>query len=219
MAASPPTKTVAVDDCHNDRDDEYLLHLQDRHDDHRMNGSPASSSPLASPPSARMRRRRLPSSSCSSSPPKGRRTPAAVLLVVLLLGVYKWTEQNAQLSTMVDKLYDQLESTQKSHEMEAVQRDYDEFKQPDLDGDDRVSRTEFDMYVRNHLANYPGMDVADYPKFADFDHDGDGYVSFKEYASQMAIQTQEAERKQSVSEEAERKKKLAAQQALKSLYK
>jgi hypothetical protein len=133
--------------------------------------------------------------------------------------VYKLTEQNAQLSTMVDKLYDQLESTQKSHEMEAVQRDYDEFKQPDLDGDDRISRTEFDMYVRNYLANYPGMDVADYPKFADFDHDGDGYVSFKEYASQMAIQTQEAERKQSVSEEAERKKKLAAQQALKSLYK
>jgi hypothetical protein len=133
--------------------------------------------------------------------------------------VYKLTEQNAQLSTMVDKLYDQLETTQKSHEMEAVQRDYDEFKQPDLDGDDRISRTEFDMYVRNYLANYPGMDVADYPKFADFDHDGDGYVSFKEYASQMAIQTQEAERKQSVSEEAERKKKLAAQQALKSLYK
>jgi hypothetical protein len=213
MAASPPTKTVAVDDCHNDRDDEYLLHLQDRHDDHRMNDSPAPSSPLASPPSARMRRRRLPSSSGSSSPPKGRCTPAAVLLlVVLLLGVYKWTEQNAQLSTMV-------ESTQKSHEMEAVQRDYEEFKQPDLDGDDRISRTEFDMYVRNYLANYPGMDVADYPKFADFDHDGDGYVSFKEYASQMAIQTQEAERKQSVSEEAERKKKLAAQQALKSLYK
>ena len=68
-----------------------------------------------------------------------------------------------------------------------IQRDYDEFKQPDIDGDDKISRAEFNMYVKNYLANYPGLTEKDYPKFDDFDHDGDGYVSFEEYAQQMAL--------------------------------
>ena len=77
--------------------------------------------------------------------------------------------------------------------MEALQREYDEFKQPDVDGDDRISRTEFNMYVKNYLSNYPGLTEKDYPKFEDFDHDHDGYVSFQEYAQQMAVQAQQAE--------------------------
>jgi hypothetical protein len=36
----------------------------------------------------------------------------------------------------------------------------------------------------------------DYPKFDDFDHDGDGYVSFQEYSQQMALQAQQAELEQ-----------------------
>jgi EF hand len=133
--------------------------------------------------------------------------------------VYKLSEQNQELTAALEKLYGQLKNTEETHELEAIQRDYEEFQQPDLDGDDRISRTEFNAYVKNYLANYPGMEAADYPKFEDFDHDGDGFVSFKEYAKQMAVQTQNAERKQAITEDAERKKKLAAQQALKSLYK
>ena len=77
--------------------------------------------------------------------------------------------------------------------MDAMQRDYDEFKQPDVDGDDRISRAEFNMYVKNYLANYPGLAEKDYPRFEDFDHDHDGFVSFSEYSQQMALQVQQAE--------------------------
>ncbi|GMH48574.1 hypothetical protein TL16_g00323 [Triparma laevis f. inornata] len=74
-----------------------------------------------------------------------------------------------------------------------MQRDYDEFKQPDLDGDDRISRSEFNLYVKNYLANYPGLAEADYPRFDDFDHDRDGSISFQEYAQQMALMVQQAD--------------------------
>ena len=50
------------------------------------------------------------------------------------------------------------------------------------------------MYVKNYLSHYPGLSEKDYPKFEDFDHDDDGYVSFKEYSQQMAIQAQKAEK-------------------------
>lgn len=107
--------------------------------------------------------------------------------------VYKLSEQNQELLAYVEQLQDTLKQTEAKHELEAIQRDYDEFKQPDIDGDDRISRAEFNMYVKNYLANYPGLSEADYPKFEDFDHDGDGFVSFKEYAQQMALQAQQAE--------------------------
>jgi Ca2+-binding EF-hand superfamily protein len=107
--------------------------------------------------------------------------------------VYKLSEQNQELLSYVETLQDTLKQTEAKHELEAIQRDYDEFKQPDIDGDDRISRAEFNMYVKNYLSNYPGLTEADYPKFEDFDRDGDGYVSFKEYAQQMALQSQQAE--------------------------
>lgn len=110
--------------------------------------------------------------------------------------VYKLTEQNNELQYMVEQLQDALRQTEAKHELEALQRDYDEFKQPDIDGDDRISRAEFNMYVKNYLSNYPGLSEKDYPKFEDFDHDGDGYVSFQEYAQQMALQAQQAELEQ-----------------------
>ena len=34
------------------------------------------------------------------------------------------------------------------------------------------------------------------PAFEDFDHDGDGYIGFQEYAQQMALKIQQAEREQ-----------------------
>lgn len=110
--------------------------------------------------------------------------------------VYKLTEQNNELQLLVEQLKDRLKQTEQQHELEALQRDYDEFKQPDIDGDDRISRAEFNMYVKNYLSNYPGLSEKDYPKFEDFDHDGDGYVSFQEYAQQMALQAQQAEQEQ-----------------------
>jgi Ca2+-binding EF-hand superfamily protein len=106
------------------------------------------------------------------------------------------TEQNQELSYMVEQLQDLLRQTEAKHELEALQRDYEEFKQPDIDGDDRISRAEFNMYVKNYLSNYPGLTEKDYPKFEDFDHDGDGFVSFQEYAQQMALQAQQAELEQ-----------------------
>ncbi len=107
--------------------------------------------------------------------------------------VYKLTEQNSSLQSLVEDLTELVRSTEAKAELEALQRDYDEFKQPDIDGDDRISRAEFNMYVKNYLSNYPGLSEKDYPKFDDFDHDGDGYVSFREYSQQMALQAQQAE--------------------------
>ncbi|KAL7580441.1 hypothetical protein ACA910_004461 [Epithemia clementina (nom. ined.)] len=108
--------------------------------------------------------------------------------------VYKLTEQVQELTYLVEQYQDALKKTEAQHEYEALQRDYDEFKQPDVDGDDRISRAEFNMYVKNYLSHYPGLTEADYPKFEDFDHDKDGYVSFQEYAQQMALQAQQAEK-------------------------
>merc|ERR1719253_1681482 len=107
--------------------------------------------------------------------------------------VYKLEEQKAEQQIMIDQLQKSLQTTNEEHEMENLQREYDEFKQPDVDGDDRISRAEFTMYVKNYLSNYPGLSEKDYPKFEYFDHDGDGYVSFSEYTVQMAAQAKQAE--------------------------
>jgi hypothetical protein len=90
--------------------------------------------------------------------------------------VYKLSEQNQELVFVIEQLQQSLKQTEAKHELEALQRDYDEFKMPDIDGDDRISRAEFNMYVKNYLSNYPGLEEKDYPKFEDFDHDKDGFV-------------------------------------------
>ena len=110
--------------------------------------------------------------------------------------VYKLQEQNAELAYAVEQLQASLQKVEEDRKMDARQRDYEEFKQPDIDGDDRISRAEFNMYVKNYLSNYPGLAEKDYPRFEDFDHDKDGYVSFKEYAQQMALQVKQAEAEQ-----------------------
>jgi hypothetical protein len=134
--------------------------------------------------------------------------------------VYKLEEQKVEQKLLIDQLQKKLLETKEKHEMESVQREYDEFKQPDIDGDDRISRTEFNMYVKNYLSNYPGLTEKDYPKFEDFDHDKDGYVSFQEYAQQMAIQAQQAELDQyyAQSQGATGKKEAQKANALYDLY-
>jgi len=111
--------------------------------------------------------------------------------------VYKLQQQNAELAYVVEQYQEALKKVEEDREMDAMQRDYDEFKQPDLDGDDRISRAEFNMYVKNYLSNYPGLTENDYPKFEDFDHDNDGYIGFQEYAQQMALTLQQAENEKS----------------------
>jgi len=110
--------------------------------------------------------------------------------------VYKLQEQNAEMAYAIERLQTELQTVESDREMEKIQRDYDEFKQPDVDGDDRISRAEFSMYVKNYLSNYPGLAEKDYPMFEDFDHDKDGFVSFQEYAQQMALQVKQAETEQ-----------------------
>eukprot|EP00534_Pseudo-nitzschia_fraudulenta_P003730 CAMPEP_0201133242 /NCGR_PEP_ID=MMETSP0850-20130426/48180_1 /ASSEMBLY_ACC=CAM_ASM_000622 /TAXON_ID=183588 /ORGANISM="Pseudo-nitzschia fraudulenta, Strain WWA7" /LENGTH=255 /DNA_ID=CAMNT_0047403817 /DNA_START=260 /DNA_END=1027 /DNA_ORIENTATION=+ len=107
--------------------------------------------------------------------------------------VYKLGDQNNLLQQQIEELTELVKSTEAKAELEALQRDYDEFKQPDLDSDDRISRAEFNMYVKDYLSNYPGLTEKDYPRFEDFDHDGNGYVSFEEYSQQMAVQAEQAE--------------------------
>ena len=107
--------------------------------------------------------------------------------------VYKLEEQKLEQKMIIQGLEKALQNTNEQHEMENLQREYDEFKQPDVDGDDRISRTEFNLYVKNYLSNYPGLTEKDYPTFEAFDHDKDGFVSFTEYAQQMAVQAQQAE--------------------------
>ena len=63
----------------------------------------------------------------------------------------------------------------------------------DVDGDDMISRAEFNMYIKTYLSNYPGLSEKDYPKFEDFDYDKNGYINFQEYSQQMAVQAKKAE--------------------------
>ena len=102
--------------------------------------------------------------------------------------VYKLSEQNQELQLYVEQLQDALRQTEAKHELEALQRDYDEFKQPDIDGDDRISRAEFNMYVKNYLSHYPGLSEKDYPKFEDFDHDNDGTCDFSFFLEQTSVE-------------------------------
>ena len=106
---------------------------------------------------------------------------------------YKLQEALAEANYATEQLRSSLTEAKTTAEMGAIQQDYDEFKQPDVDGDDRISRAEFNMYVKNYLANHPGLQEKGYPRFEDFDHDKDGFVSFTEYAQQMAYQVQQAE--------------------------
>jgi len=108
--------------------------------------------------------------------------------------IYKLTDQREKLEGQMEQLQNELAQVKDQAELDAIQRDYEEFKQPDLDGDDRISRAEFNLYVKNYLSNYPGLREKDYPQFDDFDHDGDGHVNFQEYATQMAIAVEKAER-------------------------
>lgn len=89
--------------------------------------------------------------------------------------IYKQRER--QWTQEYKKLYAAYEELEK----ETVERDYEEFKAPDTNNDDMISRSEFNIYVKKYLSSFPELSEKDFPKFEEFDLNGDGVVSFEEW--------------------------------------
>lgn len=92
--------------------------------------------------------------------------------------------REAQWQAEYQKLYKAYEGL----EQDTIKRDYEEFKAPDTDGDDQVSREEFAIYVRKYLSSFPELSEKDFPKFDEFDLNGDGIVSFAEWQQFLQMQ-------------------------------
>ena len=78
-------------------------------------------------------------------------------------------------------------------EADALQRDYDEFKAPDVDNDDVISVSEFGSYIKNYMKAYPLIPESDYPTFYDFDKNRDGLVTFREWQAYLKDQAKKAD--------------------------
>jgi hypothetical protein len=72
--------------------------------------------------------------------------------------IYKQREQQWQAE--YQKLYKAYDSLEK----ETTERDYEEFKAPDTNNDDMISRAEFNTYVRKYLSSFPELSEKDFPK-------------------------------------------------------
>ena len=77
--------------------------------------------------------------------------------------------------------YQKLYKAYAELEKETLERDYEEFKAPDANNDDMISREEFNVYVRKYLSSFPELAEKDFPTFEEFDLNGDGQVSFDEW--------------------------------------
>ena len=107
--------------------------------------------------------------------------------------VYRQREK--QWQGEYQKLYKAYEELEK----DSLERDYEEFKAPDTDGDDKVTREEYAIYVRKYLASFPELSEKDFPNFDEFDLDADGTVSFAEW--QRYLQQQKLKEAQKSQEE------------------
>ena len=67
------------------------------------------------------------------------------------------------------------------------------FFMADTDGSKKISKAEFDRYVRDYLANYPGLKPEDIPRWESFDHDLSGQITFDEYNQQMMKEIRKAQ--------------------------
>lgn len=145
---------------------------------------------------------------------RNNRGPLATALVAAVCGgfVGSWMKGNSckkkyakekkdllQYIQLQDELYKQRDSQwQKEYskiykaynelEKETVERDYEEFKAPDTDNDDMISRAEFNTYVRKYLSSFPELSEKDFPKFEEFDLNHDGLVSFDEWQNFLVQQ-------------------------------
>ena len=70
------------------------------------------------------------------------------------------SQRDAAWQEAYQKLYKQYEKL----ETETLERDWEEFKAPDTDGDDQITRQEFAIYVRKYLSSFPELSEADFPK-------------------------------------------------------
>lgn len=95
-----------------------------------------------------------------------------------------YKDRDNQWTAAYQKLYKAYEKL----ETETLERDYEEFKAPDTDGDDMISRAEFAIYVRKYLSSFPELSEKDFPKFEEFDLNHDGTVSFEEWQLFLAQQ-------------------------------
>ena len=94
----------------------------------------------------------------------------------------------SQAEMVIQQLHDRLSSS----DVDESKRKYAEFKLPDENNDDVITRAEFNKYLQNYLVMHPEMSEADYPSFDDFDTDGNGKVAFMEWKKFMT-QLQEDE--------------------------
>lgn len=67
------------------------------------------------------------------------------------------------------------------------------FFMADTDGSKKISKAEFDRYVRDYLSNYPGLKPEDIPRWESFDHDLSGQITFDEYNQQMMKEIRKAQ--------------------------
>jgi Ca2+-binding EF-hand superfamily protein len=111
--------------------------------------------------------------------------------------------------------YQKLYKAYEELEKEAVERDYEEFKAPDTNNDDMISRSEFNTYVKKYLSSFPELSEKDFPKFEDFDLDGDGLVSFEEW-QRFLVQQKLTEQKKGKAEKSTGNS--AYQELLNALY-
>jgi Ca2+-binding EF-hand superfamily protein len=86
------------------------------------------------------------------------------------------------------KDYETLLNAHHELEVELTDRDYEEFKAPDADNDNMISRSEFNTYVQKYLQSFPELSDKDFPKFEEFDQDNDGLVNFDEWEQFLAQQ-------------------------------
>jgi Ca2+-binding EF-hand superfamily protein len=102
-----------------------------------------------------------------------------------------YREREKQWQQEYQKLFKQFEQL----ERETVERDYEEFKAPDTNNDHMISKKEFESYVTKYLSSFPELSEKDFPKFDDFDLDGDGQVSFDEWQEFLKMQKQQEAKK------------------------
>ena len=98
--------------------------------------------------------------------------------------IYRQRQKEWQVE--YQKIYRAYETLEK----EILDRDYEEFKAPDSDNDEMISRSEFNTYVRKYLSSFPELSENDFPRFEEFDIDGDGMISFEEWQQFLHFQKQ-----------------------------
>lgn len=97
-------------------------------------------------------------------------------------------EAYKQTSLEWQKEYQKLYKAYEELEKDTLERDYEEFKAPDTDNDDNISREEFNVYVKKYLSSFPELSERDFPRFEEFDLNNDGKVTFDEWQQFLYLQ-------------------------------